>query len=191
MKNRNKYSSDQKLIEQIINKEELAILKVMPALKKNLKYFLFNQGKLNNNDLEDLINETFVAVFSCKIPELECKCSTYLLQIAKNIWFNKVRKKKETLLAMSDISALSSVEVVFEESQEDYALLNSAITSLSSRSQEILRLYADDYDAEHACKILGISSKKTYQVRKSECLKELKQHYLKLIKLEEQRYEFA
>ena len=191
MEKRNKFSSDQILIEQIINKNEKAILKVMPALKKNLKYFLFRQGKLNNNDLKDLINETFVAVFSCKVPEIQCKCSTYLLKISKNIWFKKQRKLTEIPIPMSDIESRQSIDVIFEETQKDYTLLNQAISCLSERSQKIINLFANDCSADKACEILNIASKKTYQVRKSECLNELKEHYLKLLKIEEERYERA
>lgn len=186
---KSKYSDQQIIIEQIINRNSKAVEAILPKLRSNLKFFLFKQNKLNSENLRDLVNETFAAAFQSRVPQLECNAVHYLTKIGKNLWFLKRRRNKEIPVPTQYLDSLPGVDAIMEYTREDLYILNLAKSKLSERSQKILEFYSLNYDPEIIAERLGFSDKKTYHSRKYECFVELRKHFDRLMRLTKNKYQ--
>jgi len=183
-----KYLKEQLLIEKVFNKDPDSINKILPKLRKQLSFFLFKQGKLNSENLRELVNETLIAAFHSKIPYLKCSAVYYLSKIGEKVWLNKQRKKKEIPVSMQDLDSLPFVDRILELTDEDLFILRLALSKLPKQSQKILELYSKGIDSETASKRLGFPNKGTYQSRKYESLMNLKKQYNRLMRLTRNNY---
>ncbi|MBC8321588.1 MAG: sigma-70 family RNA polymerase sigma factor [Bacteroidetes bacterium] len=185
---KSKYTEQQLLIEQIINRDSNAVKKVIPKLRKSLSFFLFKQNKLNSENLRELVNETFAAAFQNKIPKLSCSAVRYLSKIGENIWLLKRRRNKEIPVSMQDLDSMPHNNVILELTDDDLYILYLAKSKLPEKSQKILEYYSLNYDSDIAAKRLGFSNKNIYQSRKYECLVELRKQYNRLTRLTYNKY---
>lgn len=121
--------------------------KVIAAFyKKNLpmvrNYILKNSG--NETDSEDVFQDGFVFLFQ-KLKEgdlvLECKASTYLYAVCRNIWRNRLRKQQR-MSHQEDIGQLTVAldkNVVDEiEEQDQEALFRNYFLKLSDKCKTLL-----------------------------------------------------
>lgn len=90
---------------------------------------------------EDIVQETFEIAIK-KINEFkgECKLSTWLCQIAKYIWYNKLRKDKKdvSLEEIKNIISQNQMEE-FEQKQEKIELFKK-IQSLDEETRNVIYL---------------------------------------------------
>ena len=92
---------------------------------------------------EDITQETFCkATTHIKEFRGDCKISVWLCQIAKNLWFNELKKKNRIFI--EDIDMLNIVEPHNIEDEytnkEEIKLLYKKIEQLDKQTQEIFRL---------------------------------------------------
>ena len=89
----------------------------------------------HNNDIaEELTQETFYkAVMKINTFKGNCKISVWLCQIAKNLWYNEVKKnKKIQQVEEEDLLTLASTEMV-----EDTVILNENRINLYKKIQKL------------------------------------------------------
>lgn len=97
---------------------------------------------------EDLTQETFCKAIS-KISTFrgECKISVWLCEIAKNLWFNELKKNKRIVLTDNE-KDLADMKYNIEDKfllEQDKVELHKKIYNLDSQMKEIfyLRLFAN------------------------------------------------
>ena len=93
----------------------------------------------NKEIAEDLAQETFCkAIKSIQHFRGECKISVWLCEIAKNLWFNELRKMKKvsSLDMVDDIDILYNIEEEFLKKQDLEQLYNK-IQKLDETVREI------------------------------------------------------
>lgn len=93
----------------------------------------------NKDVAEDLAQETFCkAIKSIQHFRGECKISVWLCEIAKNLWFNELRKMKKvsSLDMVDDIDILYNIEEEFLKKQDLEQLYNK-IQKLDETVREI------------------------------------------------------
>ncbi len=114
-------------IEQIYNEYFKMVYKYLICLTHNKEI------------AEDLAQETFCkAIKSIQHFRGECKISVWLCEIAKNLWFNELRKMKKvsSLDMVDDIDILYNIEEEFLKKQDLEQLYNK-IQKLDETVREI------------------------------------------------------
>lgn len=97
---------------------------------------------------EDLTQETFCkAISKISMFRGECKISVWLCEIAKNLWFNELKKNKRIVLT-DDEKDLADMKYNIEDKfllEQDKVELHKKIYNLDSQIKEIfyLRLFAN------------------------------------------------
>lgn len=116
----------------------------------------------NNDIAEELTQETFYkAVKNINTFKGQCKISTWLCQIAKNIWYNELKKNKREAeynqQRYSEITANDEIENIVILNDETKNLLNK-IKKLDKNSRNIIILrIIGDMTFKEIANVLGIS----------------------------------
>lgn len=97
-----------------------------------------------NNDIsEELTQETFYkAVQKINTYKGECKISVWLCQIAKNLWYDQCRRKKNIINIeeeLFDIQAIETTESQVIENEEKI-LLYKKLQKLDEKTREVIYL---------------------------------------------------
>lgn len=95
----------------------------------------------DENMAEELTQETFYrAVKSINKYKGTCKMSTWLCQIAKNLWYNELKKRKRTLDI--DINTIYESSDLLEEyiDKEEKIKMFKEISKLDDKTKEVIYL---------------------------------------------------
>lgn len=166
---------DQVIIDGIIAGDE----RILTCFyKENIQYIqgyiLRNRG--NAEDVEDVFQDALVVLYQkLKSGFLELKVSikTYFYGICKNVWKNRLRKKKE--LFIEDRKKHFDVEIddsiiVDIENQEREHLYRKHFQKLSTDNKKILSLFFEGKSMQEISKVIGYSEgytrKKKFQAKK-------------------------
>jgi len=88
------------------------------------------------NTSEELTQETFYkALKNINKFKGESKLSTWLCQIAKNLWYDEIKRKKVKEISLEDSSGI--VEIISNESIEDEAISKDTRVKLFERLQKL------------------------------------------------------
>jgi len=88
------------------------------------------------NTSEELTQETFYkALKNINKFKGESKLSTWLCQIAKNLWYDEIKRKKVKEISLEDSSGI--VEIISNESIEDEAISKDTRIKLFERLQKL------------------------------------------------------
>lgn len=151
-----------------------------------MKYFPIIESYVINNsgtpaEAADVFQDAII-VFYEKIRNKELKMSstikTFLYALSKNIWLNKIRRRKKMTLKHEfdeNITDLNIKHLEVIEFSERNEILNKLINNLGPRCKEILTYYY--YDRLSMKKIssnMGFSNEQGAKNKKSKCLKKLK-----------------
>ncbi len=126
-----------------------------------VKKYLFCLTR-NNDIAEELTQETFYkAVKNINSFKGECKISTWLCQIAKNLWYNELKKNKKKVeynrQLYSEITANDEIENIVILNDETQILLDK-IKKLDNNSRNIIILrIMGDMTFKEIANVLGIS----------------------------------
>ena len=117
----------------------------------------------HNNDLsEELTQETFYrAVKRINTYKGECKISTWLCQIAKNLWYDECRKNKR-IISSEPIENINIPDLEYFEDKlidnEEKIMLYKKIQKLDEKTKEVIYLRLT---GELSFKEIGIIMNKT------------------------------
>lgn len=103
----------------------------------------------NSDIAEELTQETFYkAILKIDTFKNQSKISSWLCQIAKNLWYNELKRKRKLITENSDIftqiSSNESIENDFIRTEEERELLNK-INSLDDTTRKVMyfRIYGN------------------------------------------------
>ena len=123
-------------IEKIYNENFMIVYKFLICLTHNKEI------------AEDLTQEVFCkAIMNIDKFKGNCKLSVWLCEIAKNLWFNKLKKDKKIIFTdINEIELYNNYSIEEEiENKENIEILHKKISTLDTDIQKIvlLKLYGN------------------------------------------------
>lgn len=144
--------------------------------------YLVTKNNGNEEDAEDIFQDSLIIVFKkIRANELDLSCSfrTYLYSVCRNLWLQKLSKRKqystefndvETFITMSDY-ALSEKN---QDEVEKFRLYQQHFTTLPNDCQKVLMLFMNKVSLKDIATEMGFKTEKYAKTRKYLCKEELK-----------------
>lgn len=166
------------MLRLVRSKEEWAVGYLFNQLDKFLKNYLRtrNPDYLNYSNL--IASQTVTIIIEKETePQLTCKLLTFAISIAKRQWSLVERKKHEVLMPDGFFDTAEAIEDAYieVENSDRRLFVNRCLQRITEKCKRLLSFYCNDIKPEEAFQEMGYSSKKVYQVKKSECMDRLKQ----------------
>ena len=151
---------DKQLYKLFFCGDNYAVKEIISRFRNDL--ILFVNGFLHDiNQAEDIVSDTFVKII-IKRPKLKNESSfkTYIYQIAKNLCFDYMRKKKREVVFYEDYQISADDEICKNEDKRE---LIKAISKLKKEYRIIIYLrYFDGFSIDEIAKIMRKNKKQVY-----------------------------
>lgn len=142
------------------------------------KFVLVNSG--NTFDAQDLFQDTTIILLK-KLKEdnfiLTAKLKTYLMAIAKNLWYKKNRDKKEFpgLVQNSSNDFYENIDLYIEEEKSNFEKLLFLMGKVSKHCNRLINdIFFKAIPIEEIQQNYGYTSKHNAQNQKHKCIKQIK-----------------
>lgn len=170
--------SDQELLRLVRAKDEDAVGFLFCLLNKHLCNYLRHRTG-DDRYYANLIASITVTILIEQVsePKLSCKLSTYAITIAHNQWTTMDRHiKRNEPKPDKFFDDFESIEDIYDEVEcnDRRRFVNRSLQKLNEKCKPLLTLFCKGFEPDEVYPQLGYSSKKIYQVKKSECLGRLK-----------------
>ncbi len=160
-----------------------------------VRSWLMRNGCISE-DADDLFQEALLVLYD-KVRkddfDLYVKLSTYLMSIAKYMWYNRQRKVKSNReVQWSEVDAAPEEMMendleYFLEQEKLYQKLESALDELGSPCKEVLEaFYMDNMSMEDISKLMDYTNANNAKTQKYKCLNRLKKIFNKAKDQDEQ-----
>lgn len=157
------------------------------AEDKNLKNKIINYVSRYGGDTTDGLTifddmiVTFIKIVHTKRDFILNKpLHAYLMGIAKNLWYNELRRKNrhqsvdiENLASLKDEN-IDAIELLMNQDQSN--ILRRLLSEMKVNCKEVLMYWAGGYKMKEIAALLGYKSDAVVRKKKSECMKELLQY---------------
>jgi len=170
--------SDKELLQGIYMHDDNVLNFIYREFLPYVDHFVRQHGG-SPDEAKDVFQEGIIIVYY-KITEgrlsLNCKFSTYLFAVCKNVWMQNLKKKKRQPAINNEIMDQvrePSVEVDPVVKRELKELFDRQFSSLSFDCQRILRMYYNGFDFEEIRNELGYKTIHHTIDRKYRCNKSL------------------
>lgn len=172
-----KTESNQQIIYGIKKGDKLVIEKVY----KEYFFIISNYVKKNSGSVEDakdIFQEALIVIYHNAVKEdfiLDCKFSTYLYSICKNLWLKNLRDQPDKISDLTNLNELS-MEQNTDEAIRDahcYNLYLEKFGALSQKCQDMLKMYFARIDMKSIAKSLNLSSESYAKKKKFKCKEQL------------------
>jgi RNA polymerase sigma factor (sigma-70 family) len=174
---------DQRFIEGLA-KNDYQIIKEIDQKFRRIVIAWIRDNNGSTEDAEDIYTESILAIFDrlsqSKPLILSRPFSAYLMGIARNKWYEVLRKRKKEAVVRNDqvkqyMDELDeSVEeelIQIEKASERQSQLDRTFAQLSKLCQELLNMiFYRGLNTEEIVKALEFSTDNAYYVRKKKCL---------------------
>ncbi len=148
----------------------------------NTVYSLVHKNNGTETQAEDVFQDTLIVLHSKlrdKSFKLTCKLNTYIYSVARNLWFNQLRKSSK-LAQIEDVDedfidiSESSLQVL--ERTQETNVLNELIMKLGEGCQKVLKyFYFEEMKLKAIATELGYANESVAKTKKSKCLKQLRE----------------
>ncbi|MGB3466113.1 MAG: sigma-70 family RNA polymerase sigma factor [Cyclobacteriaceae bacterium] len=172
-----KTESNQLIVYGIKKGDKLIIEKVY----QEYFFLISNYVKRNSGsaeDAKDIFQEALIIIYhnvSKKDFVLDCKFSTYLYSICKNLWLKHLRDhpdKKTDIMCIDELKADADTEAAVREGLL-YEVYLKKFEMLSGRCQEVLKMYFAKIDMKSIARSLNLSSESYAKKKKFKCKEQL------------------
>lgn len=148
--------------------------------------FLVTKNNGSEEDAEDIFQDSLLIVFKkIKANELELSCSfrTYIYSVSRNLWLQKLSKRKQYTSEFSDIESYITMPeyALSEKNQEElekFRLYQQHFLSLSNDCQKVLMLFMKKIPLREIAVEMGYKTEKYAKTRKYLCKEELKKRII-------------
>lgn len=166
--------SDHKVIERIKQGDERVLVNLYKDHYTMIRNFVLkNNG--NEDAVEDILQESVVAVWRNVHKSefiLQSKLSTYVMAIAKNLWFKELKKKSKFKLV--DESEQEKLSGITAEANLDHHIIVELVRNMDATCKRLLSyFYFDGYDNKLIAEKLGFSTTDSVKSKKYQCFKKL------------------
>ncbi len=149
-------------------------------LKDKIIRYVKNHGGSETESLtiyNDMIVTFIKIVHTRKEFTLDRPLHAYLMGIAKNIWYNELRKRSK--FKTSDLEktieqrddTISAVDLLIKGDRE--SVLNKVLGEMKVKCKEVLMYWSGGYKMKEIAHLLSYKSEGVARKKKSECMKEL------------------
>ena len=143
------------------------------------KHIQRNSG--SSTDADTIFNDMIVVfikiVHNKEILKIETNLHAFLMGIAKNLWYNELKKKhRRNTVDLDKIKPpvdknIPQVELLIKEDRA--RLLTAILDQMKVRCKEVLMYWSAGYKMKEIALKLGYKSEGMARKKKSECMKEL------------------
>ena len=113
----------------------------------------------NEEAAEDIVQEAFIKLWEKRTTYNDIPClKTFLYVSVKNLWFNHIRNKKNTIDYTSQ--ELQNKEVIFKNhliEEETYRIIDDAVNALPPQSKKIIKMHLEGKQNKEIAETLNIS----------------------------------
>ncbi len=135
-------------MKKLAEGDQKALSFLVDRYENKLRHFIHSLGKISADDIEDILQETFIRVYqNAKGFDASYSFSSWVYRIARNQTYSFMRKMKvrpHVVLEISDVpSKLLIDEVDLHQdviTKEKKAKLQNSINSLPTKYAEVLQL---------------------------------------------------
>ena len=137
----------------------------------------------NNNgsffDAEDVFQDSIIILFQKfkdNNQKLQCTVKTYLYSISKNLWMQRLEKKKRTPVDFSDVENYIDMKVEIGKEYIEFEkerLYQKHYLNMSKSCMQLLALVVRKISSEELAKKMGFKTGQYARKRKSQCRKTL------------------
>ncbi len=150
---------------------------------QNLKSKVYNQVLKrggNINDAQSVFNLCLVQFFKTVTKNrsltIDINLEAYIIAIAKNVWFQELRKNAKTMTTEIndnlDVSEENNSESLLLNI-EKMDLLSDLLSKLKRRCKDVLMYWANGYSMEEIAQMCDYKSAMMARKKKYQCMKEL------------------
>lgn len=173
--------SDEAIIEGLRLRSDFIIKYIYQELFPMI-LFLVTKNNGSEEDAEDVFQDSLIIVFK-KINanefDLNCSFRTYLYSVSRNLWLQKLTKRRQYTVEFNDIENFvtfpdyASKESNLEE-LEKLRLYQQHFLTLSDDCQKVLMLFMKKVALKDIAVQMGFKTEKYAKTRKYLCKEELK-----------------
>ncbi|KAF0204612.1 MAG: ECF subfamily RNA polymerase sigma-24 [Bacteroidetes bacterium] len=176
--------SDEAIIEGLRLRSDYIIKYMYQEMFPMIRYLVVkNSG--NDEDAEDVFQDGLIVVFK-KIRDhdldLTCSFRTYIYSVCRNIWLQKLSKRKQYAREFSDVESFvdlpDKVDQFQEEEMEKYRLYQQHFLTLGEDCQKVLLLFMKKQSLKEIAVEMGYKTEKYAKTRKYLCKEELKKRII-------------
>ena len=163
-------------LRKIWERDERETKKFRREFKTLMKQVMFEMGRYNKDDVEDIIQETYLRLCSRQSPPtISVKVISYMRGLAINIIKEDSRSYKEDPTPQHILERLAGSDYIIDQFEYDdkMKLLNRYLRGLGLKCQNLLQLFFRNDNTDEICRILNISSKSLLYKQKSQCMSRL------------------
>jgi RNA polymerase sigma factor (sigma-70 family) len=176
--------SDEAIIEGLRLRSDYIIKYMYQEMFPMIRYLVVkNSG--NDEDAEDVFQDGLIVVFKkIRDHELDLTCSfrTYIYSVCRNIWLQKLSKRKQYAREFSDVESFvdlpDKVDQFQEEEMEKYRLYQQHFLTLGEDCQKVLLLFMKKQSLKEIALEMGYKTEKYAKTRKYLCKEELKKRII-------------
>lgn len=148
--------------------------------------FLVTKNNGSEEDAEDIFQDSLIIVFrKIKANELDLTCSfrTYVYSISRNLWLQKLSKRKQFSREFSDIEVYITMSDYAlsernQDEQEKFRLYQQHFLTLGEDCQKVLLLFMKKTSLKEIAAEMGYKTEKYAKTRKYLCKEELKKRII-------------
>jgi RNA polymerase sigma factor (sigma-70 family) len=176
--------SDEAIIEGLRLRSDYIIKYMYQEMFPMIRYLVVkNSG--NDEDAEDVFQDGLIIVFKkIRDQQLELTSSfrTYIYSVCRNIWLQKLNKRKQFAREFSDVETFidlpDKVDQFQEEEMEKYRLYQQHFFTLGEDCQKVLLLFMKKLSLKDIAAEMGYKTEKYAKTRKYLCKEELKKRII-------------
>jgi RNA polymerase sigma factor (sigma-70 family) len=176
--------TDQEIIAHLQNdkyqKAVNGLYKFMPAVKS---FVLKNSG--TSEDAKDIFQDALVVLYKkvhTKDFTLTVSLNTYLVAIAKNVWWQELRKRNK----MPMTEPQDDIAEVFVDDEPQFSLAEAAFHLLGEKCKQLLTLfYFQKKSFREIATMLAFSDEQVAKNQKYRCIQKAKENFNSLSKTNE------
>ncbi len=172
--------SDFAIIEGLRLNSDFIIHYVYKEFFPTIRYFIKNNAGLDE-DAEDVFQEALLVVLTkIKSDEFELSSSfiTYLYSVSKNIWLQKLKRKRMTYKNQDELTRYLDTPEIGEEVHLEYEVKYQSFVkqfeNLSDDCQKLLKLFLTKMSAKDIAENMGYKSEFYAKTKKYLCKEALK-----------------
>lgn len=177
--------SDEAIIEGLRLRSDYIIKYIYQELFPMI-LFLVTKNNGSEEDAEDIFQDSLIIVFrKIKANELDLTCSfrTYVYSISRNLWLQKLSKRKQFSREFSDIEVFITMSDYAlseknQDEQEKFRLYQQHFLTLSEDCQKVLLLFMKKTSLREIAAEMGYKTEKYAKTRKYLCKEELKKRII-------------
>lgn len=148
--------------------------------------FLVTKNNGSEEDAEDVFQDSLIIVFKkIKANEFDLSCSfrTYLYSVSRNLWLQKLSKRKQFSREFSDVETyITMTDYALSEKNQDelekFRLYQQHFLTLNDDCQKVLMLFMKKVSLKEIAIEMGYKTEKYAKTRKYLCKEELKKRII-------------